>query len=150
MKKKRKREREKFINVFKNQQPDTFLSSISPAYFILMYIRGSQEKTFTGKNAAEGNATKRQKFCDISTKKSRFSMVIILDGNSEICAHVKSVSLLFDLFKAFDQFESSHKSDSFLSEILLHMCATCSELPSNINATRFSFISFFFRSFRKT
>ena len=41
-------------------------------------------------------------------------MVLVPDGNSEIGAYVKEHSLLlFDLFKAFDKIESSHKSDLF-------------------------------------
>ena len=43
-------------------------------------------------------------------------MVLILDGNSEMCVHVGS--MLFDLFKAFDYIESSHKSDFFLRKDL--------------------------------
>ena len=35
-----------------------------------------------------------------------FPMILILDGNSEVGAY----SLLFDLCKAFDSIESSHKS----------------------------------------
>ena len=41
---------------------------------------------------------------------------------------------LFDLIKAFDEIECSHKSDSFSGgPIFLQACATCSELPSNIS-----------------
>ena len=42
--------------------------------------------------------------------------------------------MFFDLLKAFDNIDSSHKSDIFALKkpILLHACATCSELPSNI------------------
>ena len=41
-------------------------------------------------------------------------MVLILDGNSKIGAHVRQEqSLLFDLFKAFDYIECSQKSDFF-------------------------------------
>ena len=42
--------------------------------------------------------------------------------------------MLFDLFKAFDKIESSHKSD-FLprkDQFFSNACATCPELPSNI------------------
>ena len=39
-------------------------------------------------------------------------MVLLLDGNSEIGACVESY---FDLFKAFDSIESSHKSELFLA-----------------------------------
>ena len=77
-------------------------------------------------------------------------MVLIIDGNSEIGAHGKEQSLLFDLLKEFDQIESSQKLDFwglyavpnkqtkpgfFFSKgpIFLHSCATCSELPSNIS-----------------
>ena len=46
----------------------------------------------------------------------------------------KEQSLLFDLFKAFDYIESSHKSDVFSPKIhiFLHACVTSSELPFNI------------------
>ena len=46
------------------------------------------------------------------------------------CARKKQ-SLLFDLFKAFDWIESSHKTLIF-SDMTLHLCATCPELPYNI------------------
>ena len=44
-------------------------------------------------------------------------------------------SLFFDLYKAFDKFERSHKSEIFYqkSPIILQTCATCSEFPSNIS-----------------
>ena len=43
-------------------------------------------------------------------------------------------SLLFDLFKVFDYIESSKKSNFFSeSPIFLQTCATCSELPADIN-----------------
>ena len=42
-------------------------------------------------------------------------MVLILDGNSEVVAYIR---LLFDLFKAFDQFESSHSRISFIRKDL--------------------------------
>ena len=51
----------------------------------------------------------------------------------------KDKFLLFDLFKASEQIESSHKLEFFTKKpILLHACATCSELPSYIStmATR--------------
>ena len=59
-------------------------------------------------------------------------MVLILDGNLEInrCAR-KEQSLLFDLFKAFDQIESSLRKTYFL-----HVCASCSEIPSNVNKNK--------------
>ena len=40
-------------------------------------------------------------------------------------------SLYFDMFKAIDQIESSHESDSFFSKrpVFLHARATCCELP---------------------
>ena len=50
-------------------------------------------------------------------------MVFILDGDSEIGAHVKKQSLLFDMFEAFDYIKSSQKEIFFL-----HACATCSEI----------------------
>ena len=44
-------------------------------------------------------------------------------------------SLLFDIFKAFSQIESIHKSDILHPKKthFLHACATCSELPSSIS-----------------
>ena len=51
-------------------------------------------------------------------------MIPISNGNPEKCAQVKEQYLLFDLFKAFNQIESSHKSD-------FSACATCSVLSSN-------------------
>ena len=43
-------------------------------------------------------------------------------------------SLLFDLCKAFDGTESSHKLDFILLQktFFLHTCAACHKLPSNI------------------
>ena len=48
---------------------------------------------------------------------------------------VRSSKLCFDLFKAFDYFESSHKLDLVSPKlpIFLHACATCSGVPSNIS-----------------
>ena len=42
---------------------------------------------------------------------------------------------LFDLFKAFDWIENSHKSDLFSPKrpIFLNVCAMLHELPSNIS-----------------
>ena len=62
------------------------------------------------------------------------TIVLILDGNSEIGAH-EELSLLSDLLKAFDKIESSHKSHIFYPKgpIFLHACATCSQLPSNLS-----------------
>ena len=50
------------------------------------------------------------------------------------CAR-KEQSLFIDLFKAFDWIVSSQKLDIYYPErlIFLHACATCSELPSNMN-----------------
>ena len=50
----------------------------------------------------------------------------------------KEQSLFFNLLKAFDLFQSSHKSDIFYLKrpIFLHACATCSELTSNISNNR--------------
>ena len=60
------------------------------------------------------------------------------NGNSEKGAHVKEQSLLFNPFEAYEKGESSHKSDFFLSENIFFpdVCATCSELPSNISTMR--------------
>ena len=61
----------------------------------------------------------------------------------------KEQSLLFDLFKAIDQIESSHKSEVFSLKrlIFLHACATCSELPSNISTMpSIDYINFSFSS----
>ena len=45
--------------------------------------------------------------------------------------------MAFDLFRAFDWIESSHKSDVFSPKraILLYACATCSELTYSISLT---------------
>ena len=43
-------------------------------------------------------------------------MVLMLDGNSGKGAHVKEQSMIIDLFKAFDLFEVSHKSDILSSK----------------------------------
>ena len=53
-----------------------------------------------------------------------FDMVLILDGKAP-----KEQSLLFDLFRAFDENESSHTSDFFSPEksIFLHACTICSK-----------------------
>ena len=64
------------------------------------------------------------------------TMVLILDGNSEIGAYVRSQSRLYDLLKASDKIENSHKSYIFF----LHGCATCSELPSIISTMAWSII----------
>ena len=60
-------------------------------------------------------------------------MVLILDVNSEIGAHVRR-NWLFGLFNAFYKIESSHKSDNFSPKrpIFLYACATHSEKPSYI------------------
>ena len=55
--------------------------------------------------------------------------VLILDGNSEICAPVWS-----DLDYLISAIESCHRSDFFLQRhVSLHMCATRVELPSDIS-----------------
>ena len=57
-------------------------------------------------------------------------MVLNLDGNSEIGAHVRSNLCYLICF-----IESSHKLNSFFPRkdlIFLHTCVTFSELPSNI------------------
>ena len=46
----------------------------------------------------------------------RTCMVLILDGNPQIGAHVRKQYLLFDLFKAFDYIGKSKKKLIFLSE----------------------------------
>ena len=45
------------------------------------------------------------------------TMVLILDGNSETGVHVRQ-SLMFDLFRAFDRIEWSHKFGFFLYKYL--------------------------------
>ena len=64
------------------------------------------------------------------------TMVLILDGNSEIGAYVRSQSRLYDLLKASDKIENSHKSNIFF----LHGCATCSELCTIYYGTPFQLI----------
>ena len=58
-------------------------------------------------------------------------VALILDGNSDIGAHVRP----FVLFKAFDWIENSDKLYFFSAKrpIYLHACTTCSELPSEIS-----------------
>ena len=51
-------------------------------------------------------------------------MVLVLDGSTEIGAHVKSHCLLIDGIKEFEM-----KS----RPTLLHACPTCSDLPSDIS-----------------
>ena len=48
--------------------------------------------------------------------------------------HTKEQSLLFDRFKAFHKIESIHKSNfsNLKRPIVIHACASCSELPSNV------------------
>ena len=41
--------------------------------------------------------------------------------------------MLFDLSKAFDRIESSHKLDLRKEQYYLHAWATCSELPFDIS-----------------
>ena len=43
--------------------------------------------------------------------------------------------MLFDMFKAFVKSEGSQKLDFLFSKNIsvLHACATCSELPSNVS-----------------
>ena len=63
-------------------------------------------------------------------------MVLILDISRK-----KGQSLLFDLYKAFDSIEFSHKSDyssTFEKTIFLHAFETFSELPSNISTKVYS------------
>ena len=61
-------------------------------------------------------------------------MVLVLDGNSETGAHIRSTVCFLYLFKAFDWIESSHKADFFSPKrpTFIYVCATCSELPSNM------------------
>ena len=54
-------------------------------------------------------------------------MVLILDGNSKIGAHVRGQSLLFDLSKHLIRSRSVRNKKKYI----LHACAACSELPSN-------------------
>ena len=67
-------------------------------------------------------------------------MVLILDGISYRCAR-KAQSLLFDLCKAFDQFESRHKSGIVtrkdLFSIMRAQHLMSNELPSNITTMVF-------------
>ena len=41
--------------------------------------------------------------------------------------------MLFYLYKAFDKFESGHKSDIFYPKRPVYACTTCYELPFNIS-----------------
>ena len=64
-------------------------------------------------------------------------MVLILDGNSDIGAHVNNQYLSFDLIKG------SHKVGFFSQKIpvLFHACATYSVLPYNISAMSYRLTS---------
>ena len=56
-----------------------------------------------------------------------------MEGNPEISAHVKCNLLYLIYLRHLIASGSGHKSDFFCSPkkpILLHACATCSELPS--------------------
>ena len=63
-------------------------------------------------------------------------MVPILDGNLEVCSHVRiNLCMLIDMFKAFDKIESSLKSH-FLNPkrpYFLHAYAIYFKLPSYIS-----------------
>ena len=58
-------------------------------------------------------------------------------GNCNRCTRRKQ-SMLFDLFKVFEQMEISTNRIFFSekSAISLNACATCSELPSNKNTIK--------------
>ena len=60
-------------------------------------------------------------------------MVLILDGNLEIGAHLCGVK--FDLLKAYGRIDSSCKFEIYFQkrQIFLRTCATCSEIPFNIS-----------------
>ena len=58
--------------------------------------------------------TFNEKPVDNRTMHRAQAMVLVLDGNSEIGAHVGNNLSFFYLFKAFAEIESSHKSDFFL------------------------------------
>ena len=66
--------------------------SLDPFYVLIYYI----------------NWVPVQTVCTVSL------MVFILDGNSRNSCARKEQTLLFDLLKAFDETECSHKSDFFL------------------------------------
>ena len=61
-----------------------------------------------------------QPCCDVAGGCKEKSLVLILDGISEIHAHIKS--LLCDLLKALDYIESSHKSDFFSKNTFFPSC----------------------------
>ena len=58
-------------------------------------------------------------------------MVLILDGNSEIVAHVR-IDFLFDLIKAFVYIQSNLKKIPKKGLYSLTCGATYSDIPSNI------------------
>ena len=57
-------------------------------------------------------------------------ILLILDANSEIEAHVQS--LLSDLFKAFDWVERCHNRFLFLRKVIFSLMFSQHELPSYI------------------
>ena len=76
----------------------------------------SPDSTFFGKPSPDPypNSTPDpdpQPCCDVAGVCKEKSLVLLLDGISDIRAQIKS--LLFDLLKAFDYTEISHKSDFF-------------------------------------
>ena len=62
-------------------------------------------------------------------------MVLILDGNSEIDAHVRS-NLCYVISSGHSNRYRSVTNLMFYPKrpVFFHACATCSEIPSNISA----------------
>ena len=69
-----------------------------------------------------------------SGSQTQKAMVLVLRGGLDGYSEIRK-SLLFDLFKTFNQIQSSHKVDQFYPKrpIFLHESAACSELPYDIS-----------------
>ena len=71
----------------------------------------------------------------IPSKMSAFTMVLILDGNSEIVAHVRSKHCYLICLRHLIRSRTVTNRIVFSPKrrIFLHACATCSELPSTLS-----------------
>ena len=67
-------------------------------------------------------------------------------SQKQLCTK-RAISVIFDLYKAFDLIESSHKSDLYYPKyfFFLHACATWYGLPSKISTKRLmSYLLYFY------
>ena len=103
-------------------------------FFVCFFIWNLCAEIFFSKITRRNERTKEVKMTGFLYNIYHIHVVLILDSNSWNRCACREQSLLFDLCKSFDKFESSHKSDIFYPKrpIFLHACATGSELTSNI------------------